>query len=62
MGLAICKGLVDAMGGRIGVSSKAGQGASFWFEAPAARSTRGTVESDRSAISIPDGMPLSGRR
>ncbi|MBW8813021.1 MAG: MASE1 domain-containing protein [Caulobacterales bacterium] len=34
LGLAISKGLVDAMGGRIGVESEPGEGAVFWFEVP----------------------------
>ena len=34
LGLAICKGLVDAMGGRIGVESAPGAGARFWFALP----------------------------
>jgi CheY-like chemotaxis protein len=36
LGLAICRGLVEAMGGRIGAESEPGAGSRFWFEIPAA--------------------------
>jgi signal transduction histidine kinase/CheY-like chemotaxis protein/integral membrane sensor domain MASE1 len=36
LGLAISKGLVESMGGSIGVRSLVGQGSVFWVEAPAA--------------------------
>ncbi|MGY0650833.1 ATP-binding protein [Luteimonas sp. A537] len=34
LGLAISKRIVELMGGRIGVESEAGHGATFWFEIP----------------------------
>jgi len=35
LGLAICKGLAEAMEGRIGLDSSVGRGSRFWFEIPA---------------------------
>ncbi|MEL0028220.1 MAG: HAMP domain-containing sensor histidine kinase, partial [Perlucidibaca sp.] len=34
LGLFICKGLVERMGGRIGYDSRPGEGATFWFSLP----------------------------
>lgn len=42
MGLAICKKLLDNMGGHIGVRSVAGQGSTFWIDLPAASSCENT--------------------
>jgi signal transduction histidine kinase/CheY-like chemotaxis protein len=35
LGLAICKSLVERMDGQIGVESRSGEGADFWFRVPA---------------------------
>lgn len=47
LGLALCRSLVERDGGSMGVSSVPGQGASFWFELPAADG----VDSDPAANS-----------
>ncbi len=36
LGLYICKGLIEAHDGRIGVAASEGEGSTFWFEIPAA--------------------------
>jgi signal transduction histidine kinase len=37
IGLAVVKALIEAQAGRVGLESRPGQGACFWFELPAAQ-------------------------
>jgi signal transduction histidine kinase/ActR/RegA family two-component response regulator len=43
LGLAIAKGLVEAMGGRVGVISTPGAGSEFWMEATLPRAAQATA-------------------
>jgi signal transduction histidine kinase/CheY-like chemotaxis protein len=69
LGLAICKGLVERMDGRIGVESRPGHGAQFWFElparrAPAAASPGGEAQASRplrGRVLLVDDHPMNQR-
>ena len=44
LGLSLCKHLIEAMGGRIGVESEPGQGTVFWVELPLIQRTPAATE------------------
>lgn len=49
LGLAICQGIVEAHGGKLGVKTREGGGATFWFTLPIDKS-----EIDKSNIEVSD--------
>jgi CheY-like chemotaxis protein len=53
IGLSICRRLVDAMGGRIGVQSAPGQGSEFWLELPRASTADQAPAAEPSAPRVP---------
>lgn len=44
LGLSLCRQLVEAMGGSIGLQSQAGAGSTFWFEIEVQPDTRAEIE------------------
>ena len=55
LGLAICLGLAEAMGGSIGVRSKPGKGARFFFELPAERCDAEAANEGEALATVPPG-------
>ena len=64
LGLSICKSIVEAHGGKIGFSSKEGQGTTFFFELPLARheQAESTKKEAIEGSRRPGGKPVQSRR
>jgi len=62
LGLALCQRLVQAMNGKIGVSSTLGNGSTFWLELPRAKSPLQAVAASRSGSTSGDELAEESRR
>jgi signal transduction histidine kinase/ActR/RegA family two-component response regulator len=63
LGLALCKRLMQAMGGTIGADSTPGIGSTFWIELPCAESPLERISrADDADPAKPEQLSLSGKR
>ncbi|MBB1126367.1 PAS domain S-box protein [Thiospirillum jenense] len=62
IGLAVCRRLVEAMGGRIGVVSQVNEGSQFWIELPRANTmTAVTIDVDSTEYEAIETPPIKYR-
>lgn len=57
LGLALSKGLAEAMGGQIGVDTSEGRGSAFWVELPLANGIDEVTATAEPAVARPDPPP-----
>jgi PAS domain S-box-containing protein len=59
LGLALSKGLIEAIGGSLGVDSAQGAGATFWLELPLATTSSDFADDTRDVAPSPDVNPTT---
>ncbi|MEZ0226657.1 MAG: ATP-binding protein [Alphaproteobacteria bacterium] len=59
LGLAICRKIVELMKGTLGVTSRANEGSTFWFEIPLQAVAAPAAEASESESALPELRPLS---